>query len=152
MDGHQYTARFEAPGGKPILEAYLDTLGIPTIGIGHTGPEVHLGLKWSYDQCMATYYGDYAIASGHAPHILGVSSFSPLSDPRKAVVIDLCFNPGPTRLAGFLKMLDAIRKGQWQRAHDELLDSAYAKQVKSRADTNARVLLTGEWPGEELIS
>ena len=32
------------------LQAYLDVVGIPTIGLGHTGPEVHLGLSWSQQQ------------------------------------------------------------------------------------------------------
>lgn len=31
------------------LEAYLDVAGIPTIGYGHTSPEVHLGLKISQE-------------------------------------------------------------------------------------------------------
>jgi lysozyme len=33
-------------------EAYLDTKKIPTIGVGHTGPEVHLGLVWSDEQIL----------------------------------------------------------------------------------------------------
>lgn len=32
------------------LRAYLDTQGIPTIGTGHTGPGVCLGLVWSQAQ------------------------------------------------------------------------------------------------------
>ena len=32
------------------LQAYLDVVGIPTIGFGHTGPEVYLGLSWSQQQ------------------------------------------------------------------------------------------------------
>lgn len=31
-------------------KAYLDTKGIPTIGVGHTGPEVRLGLIWTDDE------------------------------------------------------------------------------------------------------
>ena len=31
-------------------DAYLDSVGVPTIGVGHTGPEVHLGLHWTDDQ------------------------------------------------------------------------------------------------------
>ncbi len=126
MDGHQYTARFEAPGGEPLLEAYLDTLGIPTIGLGHTGPEVHLGLKWTREKCFSVYYNDYAIAAGHVPRVIGVGVFSALTEPRKAVMIDMCFNPGPTRFATFHHMLDAIFLKDWQKAHDELLDSKYA--------------------------
>jgi lysozyme len=152
MDGHQYTAQFEAPGGEPVLEAYLDTLGIPTIGVGHTGPEVHLGLKWSREKCMVTFYSDYAIASCHAPNVFGVSVFSLLNEPRKAVAIDLCFNPGPTKLKGFHLMLDAVRKHDWEGAKRELLDSLYAKQVKTRAAMNASVLVTGLWPQDQVVA
>ena len=31
-------------------DAYLDSVGVPTIGVGHTGPEVHMGLHWTDDQ------------------------------------------------------------------------------------------------------
>lgn len=41
-------------------KAYLDSRGIPTIGIGHTGPEVHLGLVWTDDQIAATFAADLA--------------------------------------------------------------------------------------------
>lgn len=42
------------PAGPGMFEAYPDpqTGDDPwTIGWGHTGPEVHLGLKWTQDQC-----------------------------------------------------------------------------------------------------
>jgi lysozyme len=39
-------------------KAYLDTKGIPTIGIGHTGPEVKLGLVWSMEKVMETFKHD----------------------------------------------------------------------------------------------
>ena len=31
-------------------KAYRDSVGIPTIGVGHTGPEVHMGLVWTEEQ------------------------------------------------------------------------------------------------------
>jgi len=31
-------------------DAYLDSVGVWTIGVGHTGPEVHAGLHWTDDQ------------------------------------------------------------------------------------------------------
>lgn len=39
-------------------EAYLDSQGIPTIGVGHTGPEVHLGLVWTEAQCREVFAQD----------------------------------------------------------------------------------------------
>lgn len=38
--------------------AYLDSVGVPTIGVGHTGPEVHLGLHWNDDQIEAALRAD----------------------------------------------------------------------------------------------
>lgn len=40
------------------LRAYLDTKGIPTIGVGHTGPEVHLNLVWTNQQVMEAFKRD----------------------------------------------------------------------------------------------
>lgn len=41
--------------------AYKDTKGILTIGVGHTGPEVVEGLVWSDDQIMEQLRKDVAI-------------------------------------------------------------------------------------------
>lgn len=38
--------------------AYPDSEGVPTIGIGHTGPEVQLGLTWSDAQVDETFRSD----------------------------------------------------------------------------------------------
>lgn len=39
-------------------KAYLDTRGIPTIGVGHTGPEVRLGLTWTREQVTEALRAD----------------------------------------------------------------------------------------------
>ena len=41
-------------------KAYLDTVGVPTIGVGHTGPEVYLGLEWSRQKCIEVFHEDLA--------------------------------------------------------------------------------------------
>jgi lysozyme len=40
--------------------AYLDSVGVPTIGIGHTGPDVYLGLVWPEETCKAVFARDLA--------------------------------------------------------------------------------------------
>jgi lysozyme len=40
----------EREGNK--THAYLDSVGVWTIGVGHTGPEVHSGLVWTEQQVM----------------------------------------------------------------------------------------------------
>ena len=37
---------------------YLDSKGIPTIGVGHTGPEVRLGLVWTEQQVRDAFLKD----------------------------------------------------------------------------------------------
>lgn len=149
MRGADYTARFEAPGGKPILKSYPDRLtgGEPwTIGLGHTGPDVGPNAVWTEDQCLHAFESDYRIASGWAAHVVGSACWMHLNEARRAVLTDMAFNIGPSRLSGFVKMLAAIHKEDWQEAAAEMLDSVYAGQVKDRARINARTLLTGEFP------
>jgi lysozyme len=38
--------------------AYLDSVGVWTIGYGHTGPDVHPGLVWTDDQVEAAFAKD----------------------------------------------------------------------------------------------
>ena len=71
--------------------------------------------------------------------------FSKLNPARQAVVIDMLYNIGPARFAGFKKMRAAIERGDFETATKEMLDSKYAKQVVKRAAENARMLKTGEW-------
>lgn len=48
--------------GRESVEthAYLDSRDIPTIGVGHTGPEVHMGLIWTMDQVRDQFARDIA--------------------------------------------------------------------------------------------
>lgn len=39
-------------------KAYLDSVGVWTIGVGHTGPEVHAGLVWSDAEVEAALRAD----------------------------------------------------------------------------------------------
>ncbi len=149
MDGHHYTACFEAPGGLPVLHVYPDpkTHDAPfTVGLGHTGPDVCEGDVWTEQRCWDVFYADYAKAEKAAELVVQQSAWFQMNEPRRAVLTDMAFNIGQSGLAAFHQMLAAIRLEHWQKAHDELLDSDYATQVKGRAETNAKVLLTGEWP------
>lgn len=47
-------------------KAYPDSGGIWTIGIGHTGPEVHEGLVWTDEQVAAAFNKDSAWVKGCA--------------------------------------------------------------------------------------
>lgn len=160
MDGHDYTAHFEAPDGKPVLKAYPDpiTKGTPwTIGLGHTGNDVHKGDEWPEAKCWSTFYNDYALAYAEASQVVGTSCWAKLSDERMSVLADMAFQMGGTGLSKFVKMLAAVRKGDWEQAKVHMLDSDYARQLKelqsdktkkTRAEINADTLVTSKWPGD----
>ena len=66
-------------------------------------------------------------------------------DPvRRAVMIDMLFNIGLPKLLGFKRMFKAVKAKDYTRAADEMLDSKWAGQVKTRAVRLARMMKTGE--------
>lgn len=54
---------------------------------------------------------------------------------------NMCFNLGIDKLLGFKKMLQALKDQDYERAHDEALDSQWADQVGDRADRVASLFL-----------
>jgi lysozyme len=66
-----------------------------------------------------------------------------LDEVRREVLVNLTFNMGMQRLVGFKNMLAAVQRGDYDIAADELLDSAYSKQVGARAQRLANQLRTG---------
>jgi lysozyme len=66
-----------------------------------------------------------------------------LDEVRQEVLLNLTFNMGMQRLIGFRNMLAAIKESDFETAATELLDSAYAKQVRGRAVRLANQLRSG---------
>ena len=67
------------------------------------------------------------------------------NDVRQDVLIDMTFNMGIFGVLKFRKMREAIRQENWQKAHDEILNSKYARiDDPKRAKRNAMRMLTGE--------
>ncbi len=132
------------------LAAYPDPLtgGAPwTIGYGHTGPEVHARLAWTPAEAETALIADIARAcallDGHVPR------WRRLDDARQDVLANMAFNmgwlsaDGAHGLGTFRRALAAIQAGRWQEAHDDLLASAWARQVGGRARRLATQMLTG---------
>lgn len=70
--------------------------------------------------------------------------FRRLDPQRQAALIDMAFQLGGPRFAGFAKMHAALKDGDFERAADECLDSLYAAQVPTRANRIAEIVRTGE--------
>lgn len=121
-------------GFKPY--PYKDTKGHLTQGYG-----CNLAAGWSpgLARCVLDYQLNEVLLS-----VKAFWWFTDLDAARASVVLDVGFNDGVTSLLHFPKMLAAIGAKNWQAAHDELLDSDAARELPSRYQPLARILLTGE--------
>ena len=68
-----------------------------------------------------------------------------LNSVRQKVLVDMGFNMGIPRLNKFSRMWSAIDKQEYKSAAEEMQDSLWAGQVKSRADTLAYAMEHGEF-------
>lgn len=127
------TKRFEGLALFP----YKCSAGEDTIGYGHL---IKNGITLAGAEVLLDE--DLKAAERAA---LGLPWFSKLNGPRQAVIIDMVFNIGITRLYGFKKMRAAIEAGDFETAAKEMLDSKYARQVANRARLNAEIMRKGEW-------
>tara|TARA_R110001606_G_scaffold395627_1_gene568224 strand:- start:6310 stop:6738 length:429 start_codon:yes stop_codon:yes gene_type:complete len=66
--------------------------------------------------------------------------FKSLSTARKAAIIDMYVNLGPSGLLGFKKMHKALASGNYAQASVEMLDSRWATQVGKRSVELAQII------------
>jgi lysozyme len=71
--------------------------------------------------------------------------FRALDEVRQAVLVNMHFNLGGTKLAGFKQTLKAIERGDYEAAANGMRKSLWAKQVGKRATRLAQQMQTGEW-------
>ena len=139
--------------------AYQDQLGVWTVGIGRNLQSPGLSKEEVItllqrvdvpdDVAMQFLHNDVISLAHQVSGVVGDSVWEKLNLPRQAALIDMGMM-GPAKLTTFVKLLVALRDEQWGVAHDEVLNSQWAKQVGSaRAGSVADLLLTGEWPKKE---
>ena len=121
-------------GFRPCV--YYDTLGFPTGGYGHAfldrSPISHGVAVLLFDEDFDRAKKDYEKLEFD------------LDPVRRAVIIDMLFNLGLTKFRAFRLMIRALQDKKYHIAAEEMLDSKWAKQVKSRAFRLARMMRTGE--------
>ena len=67
-------------------------------------------------------------------------ALSDASLARRHALVSMAFNLGGPRLAGFTRLRAAVRRGDWQAAAAEALDSRWATQTGHRATEIAAML------------
>jgi lysozyme len=78
------------------LEAYQDSVGVWTIGYGHTGPEVRPGLTWTQAQADEALANDVRWAVNAVNKMVTV----PLTQGQFDALVSMVFNLGPNALTG----------------------------------------------------
>ena len=143
-------------------EVYNDSLGIPTIGVGFNlqrrdaAPKIEsFGLSYesvllgqvslSDTQIATLLDGDIETAIDKIVRRL-FPNFDSIDTARQVILVDLAFNMGYSRLSQFVNTIAAINAEDWEKAADELMDSRWYRQVKSRGVRNVEVIRTGVLP------
>lgn len=95
------------------LTAYLDSVGVPTIGYGHTRG-VSMGDTCSQDQADEWLIDDLHDALASVQGNVTV----PLTDPQLSALVDFVFNVGGKNFA-HSTMLRLLNAGQYEQAENE---------------------------------
>jgi lysozyme len=119
------------------LFPYIDMRGKLTIGVGRNLSDDGI----SQDEAMALLTNDIAAATKSLETTL---PWAMALDPvRLDALINMTFNIGIGGLCEFRHMLAAVQAGDWVEARNQMLDSAWANQVGSRAQRLAIQMETG---------
>ena len=121
-------------------KVYNDSLGIPTIGVGHnlihglSNRTVDFILEEDIDNAMQACFR-------HLPF------FHTLDTVRQDMLIEMCFNMGIATLLTFKNSLSALFSKDWTAAEEGFRASKWAKQVgEKRVNDICHMVRTGEYP------
>tara|TARA_B100001057_G_scaffold490247_1_gene578119 strand:+ start:82 stop:534 length:453 start_codon:yes stop_codon:yes gene_type:complete len=128
-------AVYDDATGKPIEKGAV-VLGNPTIGVGRL---LTADRGISKDEAKALLINDLDWVLKKAQ---GYSFWDKLDQPRQIVIMNMIFNMG-NRFDQFKKMITALEVGSYNEAAQEMLNSRWAKTVKSRAIHLADQMRTG---------
>lgn len=109
------------------LKPYHCTAGKLTIGYGRNLEDVGIDVE----EAEFMLRKDLSRVENECLHAF--PWFADLPEQRKDVILNMCFNLGLAGLKKFKKFLKAVEMGNYDTAANEMLDSLWAKQVKSRA-------------------
>lgn len=73
-------------------------------------------------------------------HLRKLKVFSELSENRQAVLVDMVYNLGYEGFLKFKDLIKALEEHDYEKASQEMLDSLWAKQVKTRAVRLAKIM------------
>ena len=127
---------YDDHNGEPIKKGST-VEGYPTVGIGRELQNFGL----SNDEARYLLMNDIQRVLKEAE---AFEWWNHLNEPRKICVANMLFNLGLTRFNKFKKFQAALNTKSWSEAADEMMDSRWAKQVKTRALRLEKIMRTGQ--------
>jgi len=121
--------------------AYQDSLGLWTIGIGRLCDKSRTGSGLT--EAEAEYLLNNDIARVEAALTSALPWMRGLSDARQRVLLEMAFQLGVTGVTAFRQTLRAVQAGNWQAAHDGMINSRWHSQTKNRCEELAAMMLNG---------
>lgn len=115
---------------------YKDSTGHLTIGYGRNLEDVGI----SEEEAEYLLHNDIEKAEESLNYIFDTSK---LSENRYMAFLDMMFNLGSRKFLTFRKMIAAVRRGDFIKASEEMLDSKWAKQVGKRATELSEMVRRG---------
>ena len=118
-------------------EIYNDHLGYATFGIGHlvidSDPEhgQEIGTVVSKDRVIEAFNNDVQIVLSDCERLY--NDFNVLPEEVQLIIANMMFNMGRPRLSKFKGMKAGVDSKDWNKAADEMIDSAWYRQVPNRA-------------------
>jgi len=137
MNLEQFREQLEIDEGVKY-EVYNDHLGYATFGVGHlvleSDPEFGdpIGAPVSESRVIEAFEQDCENVLRDC-NIL-YEDFGDLPEEAQQVIANMMFNMGRPRLSKFKGMKRGVDSRDWNAAADEMVDSAWYRQVTKRAD------------------
>lgn len=125
-------------------QAYPDPIhgwAVPTIGYGHTSPDVHEGVVWTQTWAEQALVDDVSKVCAALDKKL--PWWRQLDDVRQDIICEMGFNLGVAKLMTFETFLGFVKTGQWAHAALDLLGTAVARQLPTRYRRLAQQMRTG---------
>ena len=124
-----------------------------SVGFGHQlrGDELNekgepVNNAWTEEQCNIAFEKDIAIAWSHMPRVINPSRHPP---EIQEAIAEMIFQMGvgnykdKTGVLGFHNMIDALAKGDYERAGREARNSQWFNETETRAERVASVIESG---------
>ena len=129
-----------------VTEIYLCSENYPTFGIGHMVTEEDMEYTWPVgtpvtdERILQVFHDDCNEAVKDVDSIFDDVRNHP--DNVVRVLVNMAFNLGRSRLSKFKNMVAAVNAKDYNKAADEMIDSKWYRQVKTRGVELAEIMRT----------